>query len=124
MNYIVRLEKMHFKANHGLYDFEKEKGNDFYLNVDVKLALPSNHVFSGIEATINYERIAEVCKKHMEMTYDLLEQVAHIITLELFQILQFASVIVIEIFKSKPPIPIDCEFSVVKLEMSRSELGR
>lgn len=124
MNYIVRLDRMYFRANHGLYDFEKEQGNDFYLNVEVKLILPGNHVFANIDHTTNYEIIAAVCKKHMAETYDLLEQAAHIIALDLFQVLPLAGIITVEITKSKPPIDLNCEGSVVRLELNRGEVGR
>lgn len=124
MNYSVKLERMYFRANHGLYDFEKEKGNDFYLDVEVKILLPGNNVFAGIEQTTNYEVIAAVCKKHMAQTYDLLEQVAHIIALDLFQMLPFAGWVNIEITKAKPPIDVNCEGSVIKLELNRGEIGR
>ncbi len=124
MNYTVKLDKMYFRANHGLYDFEKEQGNDFFLNVEVKLILPCTHVFANIEHTTNYEIIAAVCKKHMAGTYDLMEQVAHIIALDLFQVLPLAGIITVEITKSKPPMDLDCAGSVVKLEVNRGEIGR
>ena len=124
MNYTVKLDKLYFRANHGLYDFEKEQGNDFYINAEVKIILPGNHVFATIDNTTNYEIIAAVCKKHMAQTYDLLEQVAHIIILDLFQVLPFAGIIALEIIKSKPPIDVNCAGSAVKLEINRGEIGR
>lgn len=60
----------------------------------------------------------------MAETYDLLEQAAHIIALDLFQVLPLAGIITVEITKSKPPIDLNCEGSVVRLELNRGEVGR
>ena len=71
----VSLVGMKFYAYHGYYPEERKIGNDFVLDVhvDVPQFEPGE---VNIHDTVNYEGIYEICKKHMDKQYKLLESIA------------------------------------------------
>ena len=54
---IIRLKNMTFYGYHGVYDFEKEKGTDFEIDLELFTPLLKSSKSDNIEDTINYEDI-------------------------------------------------------------------
>ena len=113
MIYTVTLEEIEFKANHGLYAFEKEKGNTFYLTVTIEKNLNDDYEFIGIEKTIDYEIIYKIAYKHIYENTDLLEQIIQKIGVELRIAFVDYKKIYIKLAKSDPPIGAKCKKSEV-----------
>lgn len=67
----IHLEKLHFFAYHGLYESEKESGNDFELNIS--LSFKHDGVIKHIKETIDYVEIYELINEEMQQSRELLE---------------------------------------------------
>ncbi len=113
MIYTVTLKDIEFKANHGLYEFEKEKGNIFYLTVTIEKELNDDFDFSSIDKTIDYEIIYKIANTHIYETTDLLEQIIQKIGTELRVAFAGYKNIYIKLAKSNPPIGAMCKQSEV-----------
>ncbi|MBI3235550.1 MAG: dihydroneopterin aldolase [Bacteroidetes bacterium] len=116
MNYSVTLEEIEFQANHGLYSFEKEKGNTFYLTITIQKNLSDTYQFSDIQSTLDYEILYKIVQKYMSSPSDLLEQVLQNICTEVKTSFDGLTKIYTKLSKKNPPIGGDCKCSVVELE--------
>lgn len=115
MIYTVSLEQLEFKANHGLYAYEKLNGNSFQLSITLEKSLPDDYIFSDIESTIDYEIISKIASEHMAKPLDLLEQVIHNMGAQIKESFENISTLKIKLAKSNPPIGVACKESVVSL---------
>ena len=106
---VIALEGMHFRAFHGLYEEERIIGNDFILDIEIKVDVSKvvvihEHGIDKIDNTINYETVYEICKIEMATPHKLLEQLLTSILLALkFQFKTMFSV-KIKIKKLNPPM--------------------
>ncbi len=101
---IVSLEGMEFYAFHGFYEEEREKGNDFVVDIHVTtdFAIASEH--DDLEGTVNYEVIYAITKEEMAIPTKLLERVAQRILDRLFESFNEISTIEISVAKKNPPV--------------------
>ena len=113
---VVALEGMQFYAYHGYYNEEQIKGNNFVLDIYATL-----HKFDSeddlIKNTVNYELIYELCKKHMQRKYRLLETVALIIARDIKLHSENIKTLRIKITKLNPPLDGDVEKAVIELSL-------
>ena len=70
----IQLSGMHFYAYHGYYESERMMGNYFVLNVSLQVDT-FDSAKAGIDDTINYEGLYQLCHQRMQKTELLLETV-------------------------------------------------
>jgi len=75
MKTTVSLEGLTFRAFHGFYDEERQKGNDFTCDVDVDVK-SFDSIDDNIYDTVNYEEIYAIVEDEMSKTKKLIETVA------------------------------------------------
>lgn len=73
---IIRLEDIRLHANHGVYDFERQDGNEFRVDVSMEMENVIGISTDQLEDTLNYQLIYDVVKREMLIHSDLLEHVA------------------------------------------------
>jgi len=101
--FTIALEGITLRGNHGLYDFEKENGNTFTVNIKVKAGINPEEV-NKIKDTVDYEKLYEIVEEEMRTPSDLLEEVAVRIarkTLDLFTPIEWVKVVLV---KNDPPL--------------------
>lgn len=101
---IVSLEGMEFYAFHGFYAEEREKGNDFVVDVHVTTDFSIASETDELEGTVNYETIYAITKEEMAIPTKLLERVAQRILDRLFNSFSNVSLIEISVAKKNPPV--------------------
>lgn len=72
----VSIHGLRIHAFHGIHPIEKEKGNDFLLDVDISIDLYHAASSDNIADTVDYSEVVEVIKQEMNDRSDLLESVA------------------------------------------------
>ena len=83
---IIRLNNMNFYGYHGVYDFEKEQGANFEIDLELFTSLTKSSKSDNIEDTINYEDVYEQVKKAFgSKSYFLLEKLADSISRSIFE---------------------------------------
>ena len=113
---VIALEGMHFRAFHGLYEEERIIGNDFILDVEIKVDISKvmvihEHGIDKIDNTINYETVYEICKIEMATPHKLLEQLLASIVLALKYQFKTMFSLKIKIKKLNPPMGGKVEYS-------------
>jgi len=101
---LIALEGMKFHAYHGVYEQEKISGNDFEVDLYVRLDYERAAMSDNIHNTISYEDFYNVVAETMQQRYNLLEHINyHIIdTIEKkFRVIEWVKV---RVKKLNPPI--------------------
>lgn len=68
----IHLNNLRFFAYHGLYEEEKQLGNEFELNIVISF-ISKKEIIEHMSDTINYATIYELAKKEMLQPRELLE---------------------------------------------------
>ncbi|MEO7924581.1 MAG: dihydroneopterin aldolase [Chitinophagaceae bacterium] len=100
----ISLNNVRFRAYHGLHPEERQKGNDFVVNMQVRFPPVSGTVIS-LEDTIDYAVLFEIINSTMQQPVDLLETLVQTITNKVS--LKFPQVKKIDVSVEKLNPPID-----------------
>ena len=110
----ISLNGLKFKSKIGLYDFERDQGNNFIVNISVDSEkIRFNDKING---TVNYEKIYSIVESEMSVSCNLMETVAHNISKRIHSELENIKLCKIEIIKENPKIGGDLDNSSFVLE--------
>ncbi len=121
MNRII-IKGLKIFGNHGVHDFEKINGQNFYVDTIVDTTKLEGYESDKLKETISYSDIIKVIKKTFtEKSYNLIERVAEKISENIFN--NFKEVLSLEVTVKKPQAPIkeDVEYVAVKIKRTRKE---
>ena len=101
-NSIISLNGLEFNSKIGLFDFEKEKGNTFIVNISIDV---NNIIYDDtIEGTVDYSNLFSIIEREMSKEYNLIETVAHTISSCIHSQIKNIKLRRLEIIKKNPPI--------------------
>lgn len=115
----IALNGMEFHSYHGVYDFEREKGSVFQVDVAFELDLERPAATDNIQDTLDYVAVYELIAREMETPVNLLEHLAAKITQRLLDSFPQAEQVELRVAKSAPPVGGTCKESAVTLVRSR-----
>ena len=98
----ISLNGLEFKSKIGLYDFEKENGNTFIVNISVHV--DKIMYDDSIKGTIDYSSLFSIIDREMSKEYNLIETVAHRISSNVHSQIKNIKLCRLEIIKKNPPI--------------------
>ena len=103
MKLTTTLENLSFFAYHGLYDFEKERGANFFVDVEIHEEVPEDLRFKQLEEVINYEEIFNIIKEEMELRREFIEDLCRTILQRIhMHLIEKEVVISVKITKPNP----------------------
>ncbi len=115
----IQLRGLRFHAYHGVAAQERLVGNDYEvdlrLRVDVERAVQSDNVAD----TVNYAEVYEVVSEQMATPSDLVEHVAGRIAQAVLDRWPQVTDVVIVLTKRNPPMGADCQGAGVELHVGR-----
>lgn len=101
---IIKLEDMHFFANHGFYEEETILGNEFVVNVQIDAQIAIAAMTDDLFKSVNYETVFFLCKSEMKKTAKLLETVAQRIVDRIEEQFDGVKGVQVEVIKLNPPL--------------------
>jgi len=114
----IKINEMKLFGYHGLYDIEKENGQNFFVNIVIESACQDKS-HDNIEDMIDYVKIAEQAKQiFYQNRYNLIETLAIDISEEIMKNRKVDS-ITVSIKKVSPPIDLDLESIEVEYSKNR-----
>jgi dihydroneopterin aldolase len=116
---VIELKGLSFKAYHGYYDEEREKGNQFLIDVLLEVDFTKAARADDLNHTIDYEGVYAVISHHMVIPSRLLEHVVNNILEELKEKYPQANRIEVSLSKLNPPIGGPCHAAVVRETYTR-----
>lgn len=99
----ISLNNVRFRAYHGIHPEERQKGNDFVVNMQVSYRPLSGTVYS-LEDTIDYVVLFELINTAMQQPVDLLETLAQSIAHDVYKRFPRIVSITVSVDKLNPPI--------------------
>ena len=99
----ISLNNLRFRAYHGVYPEERQKGNDFVVNMRVEY-LPKSETIISLDDTIDYASLFHIINTIMQKPVDLLETLAQSIANEVHQHFSQVKIITVTVEKLNPPI--------------------
>lgn len=115
MKTTVKLQDIKVKAFHGFYEEEREKGNDFVINVCAQVK-SFDSFEDNIHDTVNYEELNRICLEEMAKTKKLIESVAFAIITRIKNEIPNVTGGNISIAKLNPPMEGSIAAAEVKME--------
>ena len=115
---IIKINEMKLFGYHGLYDVEKENGQDFVINIAVELAYQAES-YDSIDSAVDYVEIAKIAKEIFNNDrYNLIETLAVEISNSIMENNKIDAATV-SIKKVSPPIDLDLESVEVEYRQER-----
>ena len=100
----IFLENTEFHAFHGIYPDEKKNGNKFSVDLEFEADLLCAAETDDIDDTINYELIYNIIQQEMNITSNLLENVASRIYNAVKEQFPEISTLKVKVTKHNPPL--------------------
>ena len=114
----IHIDGLHLYAYHGVHDFEKENGQNFYINATLYLDTYSAGTSDALEKTVSYSDVSKLfAKVFCENKFNLIETAAH--TLAEAVLFEYETVRRIDVEICKPEAPIGLEFESVSVDITR-----
>ena len=113
----ITLTGLRVRAHHGVYDFERENGQDFVVDLVVGIDLQPASTSDDVAATIHYGDLAEkvaaaVASDPVDLIETVAERVADIV-------LAYPAAISVRVTVHKPDAPISVPFDDVAVSILR-----
>lgn len=113
----IVLTGLRVRAHHGVYDFERENGQDFVVDVTAWLDLAAPAASDDVAATVHYGELAEeIADAVRRDPVDLIETVAERVA---GVVLAHPPVDAVEVTVHKPDAPISVPFGDVAVRILR-----
>ncbi len=112
----IKIDRIKFRANHGVFAFEKEQGQEFYLSINIKTNFEETLFNDDLKNTIHYGLISEDAVLFLQQnTFDLIETAIYRLSNFLFSKYNEIEELELEIFK--PNAPVDLEFKDISVKV-------
>lgn len=99
----ISLNNVRFRAYHGVHPEERQKGNDFVVNMQVTYA-PNSGIIGSLEDTIDYADLFAIINTTMQRPVDLLETLVQTIAHGVHQQFPYVKEVTVSVEKLNPPI--------------------
>ncbi|MDR1003430.1 MAG: dihydroneopterin aldolase [Prevotellaceae bacterium] len=115
----ISLNRLRLFARHGVYEEERTKGNDFIVDLHLKVDITRAMQTDDVADTVNYSEVCELVKREMAIPSNLLEHVAGRIARQLFRTFPTVESVDLRIAKCHPPMDAAVETAAVRIVMTR-----
>lgn len=121
MTTYLRIENLRFYAYHGVMPQEQVVGNEYIVNVRLKVDVSKAMVSDDVADTVNYAEVYERIKEEMAIPSQLIEHVANRITQRLFKDFPTIEQIALKLSKRNPPMGADIDATTIEVIIERQE---
>ena len=118
MSHRVSIKNMVFYGFHGVYEFERELGQRFYVDIDMKGNLEKAGKSDQLEETVDYVSVYNHTKDIVEhQRFQLLEALSYNIAGEVLRLQPMVEEVTVRV--RKPSVPIAAALDYVEVEAVR-----
>ena len=113
-------DNVRFFAYHGVGQQEREVGNEFVINLKLKVDIARAAETDDVTHTVSYADVYENVKAEMEIPSKLLEHVCGRIIKRLFRTFPTVKAIELKLAKRNPPMGADLDAAGVEVQCERA----
>jgi dihydroneopterin aldolase len=99
----ISLNNVRFRAYHGIHSEERQKGNDFVVNMQASFE-PNAGIITSLDDTIDYAALFDIINTIMQKPVDLLETLVQNIANATHHKFPQLKEIIVSVEKLNPPI--------------------
>lgn len=99
----ISLNNVRFRAYHGIHPEERQKGNDFVVNMQVNY-IPAQPIIHALADTIDYAVLFDIINETMQEPVDLLETLSQTIVENVHRKFPQIKEVIVAVEKLNPPI--------------------
>lgn len=116
----INIKGLKLYAYHGCLEEERQKGQEFTLDITLYLNLTPASITDNLERTVNYSEACQVAQEvFTKYAYNLIETAAEEVAAALLIKYSLVDKVTVEVFKPHAPIPLDFENVSVFIERKR-----
>lgn len=116
----INIKGLKLYAYHGCLEEERQKGQEFTLDITLYLNLTPAGITDNLERTVNYSEACQVAQETFtRYAYNLIETAAEEVAAALLIKYSLVDKVTVEVFKPHAPIPLDFENVSVFIERKR-----
>lgn len=119
MQSYIFLENLRLFAYHGVGQQEREVGNEFIIDLKLKVDISRAMKTDDVADTVSYAEVYEVVKQEMDIPANLLEQVGGRIVQQLLHSFSTIESIDLKLSKRNPPMGADIDAAGITLHCKR-----
>lgn len=110
----IRINNAKFYSYHGVFEFEKQYGSEFEIDVELKCDLSSLNDSDDINMTVDYTAVYDLTEKiFTEKKYNLIETVNQNICKGILENFPLVNSVKVSIRKPKAPLGINDSVEIV-----------
>ena len=110
----LTLKSLTYKAFHGYYETERNRGNKFEVDIIITADLSLPGKTDRLENTINYEKLCDTISAIMYgPSFKLIEALAQTIGQTIFLKYQKINELEVRLRKLSPPLSVNCSYTEV-----------
>lgn len=114
----ITLKNMKFYGYHGVLDFEKKDGQNFFVDAELYLDTSVSGISDDLNETVDYSKVFERIKSITEEnSFDLIEKLANELACMILK--EFEKVETTTIRVRKPNAPVKGTFDWMEVEVKR-----
>ena len=115
---VIKIKSLKVFAHHGVFEEEKQKGQNFYINANLYSDLAKAGRKDDYDLATSYAEVCEtIIRSVTEVNYNLIEAVAEHVAEAILH--EYPLVTGVDIEVSKPEAPIKATFHSVSVEIHR-----
>lgn len=118
-NSYIQINKLTFFAYHGVASQEAKVGNEYYIDLRIKVDYSKAILSDEVKDTLSYADVFTVIQREMDIPSKLLEHVCGRIVEKLFTEFEQIDEIKITLNKRMPPMGADVDSAGVEMLVSR-----
>jgi 7,8-dihydroneopterin aldolase/epimerase/oxygenase len=119
----IILNNMKFFGYHGVLPEEQEKGQNFFIDVEMFTNTKRAGLSDNLEETIHYGEVFEIIEEiTINKKFRLIERLAEVISLEILSRYEKIDKIIVRVRKPDAPIKGDFDWAGVEIERDRNDL--
>jgi dihydroneopterin aldolase len=115
----LKLTKMTFQMNHGVYEFEKSKNTTFEVNLTIYYDFYASMLSDQLEDTLDYQVLYELISKEIHIRANLIEHIAYRMVESISKEFEEILKLKLKISKMNPPIQGDIEKTEFEVKWKR-----
>ncbi len=115
----ITLNNLVFFAYHGVMPQEQVVGNEYYVNLKLRVNFEEAALTDDVAKTVNYAEVYEAIKEEMGIPAKLIENVGYRICQRILNDFGIVEEVVLKLGKRNPPMGADIDGSGVELHCSR-----
>lgn len=115
----IFIEDLKIFAYHGVLDFEKKQGQEFYIDARLFVDMQRAGMLDDLECSVNYASVCELIERQVTLkSYDLIEKVAEEVAVAILD--NFQPISKVDITVKKPSAPVDMDFGNISVNITRA----